>query len=246
MKGIVLAGGNGRRLEPVTNVTNKHLLAVYDKPMVFYPIQTLIDAEIKDILIVSGKDHAGGFLKLLGSGKDFNVRFSYEVQDEAGGIAQALSLAQDFVDTDSCAVILGDNIFEDRFKDQIEDFNEKGGAQIFLKQVQDPQRFGVAELNGEQVVNIEEKPSTPKTDFAVTGLYLYDNNVFEIISTLKPSSRGELEITDVNNVYIKNGLMTASFVNGLWTDAGTFESLYRANSIARNIFKSKQADGRQG
>ena len=246
MKGIVLAGGNGRRLEPVTNVTNKHLLAVYDKPMVFYPIQTLIDAGIKDILIVSGKDHAGGFLKLLGSGKDYNAKFSYEVQDEAGGIAQALSLAEDFVADDNCAVILGDNIFEDKFKVQIEDFNKTGGARIFLKQVEDPQRFGVAEVNGEKVLNIEEKPDNPKTDFAVTGLYLYDNKVFDVIRTLKPSSRGELEITDVNNVYIKNGLMKASFVNGQWTDAGTFESLYRANSIARNISKSKPADEGQG
>lgn len=235
MKGIVLAGGNGRRLDPITNVTNKHLLAVYNKPMVYYPIQTLLDSGIRDILIVSGKEHAGGFLRLLGSGKDFGAKFSYEVQDEAGGIAQALGLAEDFSQGGKIAVILGDNIFEDKFPAEIKEMENGGGARIFLKDVRDPQRFGVAELEGEKVVGIEEKPRAPKTGFAVTGLYLYDQGVFDVIRGLKPSARGELEITDVNNAYIKAGQMKASFVKGQWTDAGTFESLFAANRIARDM-----------
>ncbi len=240
MKGIILAGGNGRRLEPLTNVTNKHLLAIYNKPMIYYPLQTLIDAGIKDILIVSGKDFAGGFLKLLGSGRAFDCRFSYEVQEEAGGIAQALALASDWVGRDNCTVILGDNIFEDNFSEQAKEFEGKFGARIFLKEVTDAQRFGVAELNGNKVIGIEEKPQSPKTNLAVTGLYMYDPMVFEIIKTLKPSGRGELEITDVNNLYIRQGNMQASFVKGGWTDAGTFESLYKANSLARDIIISKE------
>ncbi len=236
MKGVILAGGNGRRLEPITNVTNKHLLAVYDKPMIFYPLRTLIDAGIKEILIISGKDHAGGFLKLLGSGKDFGCRFWYEVQEEAGGIAQALGLARDFVGDDNCAVILGDNIFEDDFAQHVNNFN--GGARIFLKEVTDAQRFGVATMTGNQVTAIEEKPKNPKSNLAVTGLYFYDPEVFNIIRTLKPSARGEMEITDVNNYYIQKGLMKAHIVDGEWTDAGTFESLFCANRIARKIVLS--------
>lgn len=235
MKGIILAGGNGRRLDPITHVTNKHLLAVYDKPMIYYPLDTLIKAGIKDILIITGKAHAGGFLSLLGSGKAFGARISYEVQEEAGGIAQALGLADEYVDSDNCAVILGDNIYEDDFSVVIEEFNQKGGAHIFLKEVTDAERFGVAELDGDKVVHIEEKPSNPKSNFAVTGLYLYDSEVFNIIKGLKPSARGELEITDVSNHYINAGKMRASFVEGEWTDAGTFESLYRASSVARKI-----------
>ena len=238
MKGIVLAGGNGRRMEPITNVTNKHLLGVYDKPMIYYPIQTLINSGVKDIMVITGREHAGTFVRLLGSGKHFGVNFSFEFQDDAGGIAQALALAKDFVDGDSCAVILGDNIFEDDFSKQVGGFED--GAHIFLKEVQDPGRFGVPELDGDKVLGIEEKPENPKTNSAVTGLYLYDNAVFDIIKTLKPSARGEMEITDVNNHYIKNSSMKASQIEGEWTDAGTFESLYAANRIARNIAISKQ------
>jgi glucose-1-phosphate thymidylyltransferase len=237
MKGIILAGGNGRRLEPITTVTNKHLLAVYNKPMIYYPLQTLTGAGIKEILIISGKDHAGGFLRLLGSGKDFGCNFSYEVQEEAGGIAQALGLARDFTAGDSCAVILGDNIFEENFAGTVRDFD--GGARIFLKEVTDAERFGVATLKDDKVVEIEEKPANPKSNYAVTGLYLYDAKVFEIIKSLKPSARGELEITDVNNHYIREGQMKAHFVKGEWTDAGTFESLYRANSVARKLELAK-------
>ncbi len=239
MKGIILAGGNGRRLEPLTKVTNKHLLPVYDRPMVYYPLQTMLDAGVKDILIVSGKDHAGGFLRLLGSGKDFGARFSYEVQDEAGGIAQALGLAEDFADNENVMVILGDNIFEDNFADDVRNFESDCGAHIFLRKVEDAKRFGVAELDGDKVLRIEEKPTEPKSNLAVTGLYMYDNDVFTMIRDLQPSQRGELEITDVNNLYIRAGKMKATVVNGEWTDAGTFESLYRAGTLARNIVLNK-------
>jgi glucose-1-phosphate thymidylyltransferase len=229
MKGVILAGGTGSRLLPLTKVTNKHLLPVYNKPMVYYPLQTLISMGIKEILLVSGPMHAGHFVNLLGSGKEFGVKLSYEIQDEAGGIAQALGLAEDFADKESVAVILGDNIFEDEFS--VSDY--KTGAMIFLKEVPDQQRFGVAEIKDSKVISIEEKPKNPKSNFAVTGLYVYDNSVFKVIKTLKPSKRGELEITDVNNSYIKNGLMKAHFVEGAWSDAGTFESLLRAGNIIR-------------
>lgn len=235
MKGIILAGGNGKRLGHLTHVTNKHLLPVYDKPMIFYPLSTLLDAGLKDILIVSAKDHAGGFLKLLGSGRDFGCRFSYEVQEDAGGIAQALGLAEKFVDGDNVAVILGDNIFEDQFAKEVSQFERKKGARIFLKEITDAERFGVAELKDGKVLGIEEKPKQPKSNYAVTGFYLYDHDVFQVVKTLKPSARGELEITDVNNYYIQKGLMEASFVEGQWTDAGTFESLFKAGRIARSL-----------
>ena len=231
MKGIILAGGHGTRLLPMTKVTNKHLLPVYNKPMILYPIQTLIDMGIKNIMIVSGKGHAGHFLELLGSGKEFRVKFTYEIQEEAGGIAQALGLAEDFADNENVAVILGDNIFEDTFNDEIKDFNS--GAKIFLKQVPDAYRFGVAEIKGDKIVGIEEKPKKPKTNYAVTGLYVYDNKVFDIIKKLKPSNRGELEITDVNNYYVRNKGMKFSIVKGFWSDAGTVESLYRASSLVK-------------
>lgn len=227
MKGIILAGGTGSRLLPLTKVTNKHLLPVYNKPMIYYPLETLIGMGIKDILIISGPGHAGHFLNLLGSGKEFGVKLSYAIQEEAGGIAQALGLAEDFADTDAVSVILGDNIYEDKFDLS----NYKSGAKIFLKEVNDPQRFGVAEIVGDKVVSIEEKPTNPKSNFAVTGLYVYDNSVFSIIKTLKPSKRGELEITDVNNAFIKEGKMKADFVKGYWSDAGTFESLIRASNL---------------
>lgn len=233
MKGIILAGGNGRRLNPLTDVTNKHLLPVYDKPMIFYPLQTLVQTGIRDILIVTGKEYAGGFLKLLGSGRDFNCRFTFEVQEDALGIAHALSLAYDFVDGEDCAVILGDNIFEDNLTTEVNNF--RSGAHIFLKEISDASRFGVAEVKGNKIIGIEEKPAHPKSLLAVTGFYLFDSTVFEAIKELKPSGRGELEITDVNNYYIQKGRMGYSTLAGQWTDSGTFESLYRANTIARDM-----------
>ena len=231
MKGVILAGGTGNRLYPLTKVTNKHLLPVYDKPMIYYPMETLINAGIKDIMIVSGRGHAGHFLELLGSGVDYGVHFTYEIQEKAGGIAQALSLAEDFVDGDSVTVILGDNIFQDNIEKDVANFNS--GAKIFLKEVSDAQRFGVAELKGEKVIGIEEKPKVPKSNFAVTGLYIYGSDVFDAVKTLKPSGRGELEITDVNNYYISTGDMEYGVLEGFWSDAGTFESLLRAGVLVQ-------------
>lgn len=236
MKGIVLAGGTGSRLLPLTKVTNKHLLPIYNKPMIYYPIETLTSMGIKEILIVSGPGHAGHFLNLLGSGKEFNAKFSYAIQEEAGGIAQALGLAEDFADEEPITVILGDNIFEEKF-----DLKEySSGAMLFLKKVPDPQRFGVAEVKDDKIISIEEKPKEPKSDYAVTGLYVYDSEVFDIIKTLKPSNRGELEITDVNNAYLKKNKLNANFIKGYWTDAGTFESLIRANNLVRNKIKGEE------
>lgn len=237
MKGVILAGGTGSRMMPCTKVTNKHLLPVYNKPMVYYPLQTLIDAGIKDILIVSGPGHAGHFLNLLGSGKDFGARITYEIQDEAGGIAQALGLAESFADEGPVTVILGDNIFDDNVKADIHNF--KSGAKIFLKEVHDPQRFGVADVKGNKIIGIEEKPKKPKSNWAVTGLYIYDADVFRIIKTLKPSARGELEITDVNNHYIGKGKMEAGFLKGFWSDAGTFDSLLRASNLIKEKLEKK-------
>lgn len=229
MKGVILAGGTGSRLYPLTKITNKHLLPVYDKPMIYYPLQILIDTGLDEIMIVSGRGHAGHFLELLGSGSDFGVHLTYEIQEEAGGIAQALGLARDFVDDDNVAVILGDNIFQDDVREAVQSF--ESGARIFLKEVPDASRFGVAEVDGDLIVSIEEKPAQPKSNYAVTGLYLYDNDVFDIIKTLKPSGRGELEITDVNNEYIRRGAMSFSVLSGFWSDAGTFESLLRAGMM---------------
>ena len=231
MKGIILAGGNGSRLYPLTKVTNKHLLPVYDKPMIYYPLQTLIDAGITEIMIVSGKGHAGDFLELLGSGSEFGIRITYEIQDEAGGIAQALGLAERWTRKEDVAVILGDNIFQDNIRKSVEAFD--GGAKIFLKEVTDPHRFGVAEIDGNQVINIEEKPKDPKSNNAVTGLYIYDGRVFDSIKTLAPSGRGELEITDVNNSYIRRGAMEYAILEGFWSDAGTFDSLLRASMMVQ-------------
>lgn len=231
MKGIILAGGNGRRLQPLTDVTNKHLLPVYNKPMIFYPLETLLKAKLKEILIVTGKEYAGGFLKLLGSGRDFGCRFTFEVQEDALGIAHALGLAKEFAEEENVAVILGDNIFEDDLSQDFQKFTT--GAHLFLKEVTDANRFGVAEINGDKVASIEEKPTMPKSAFAVAGCYLFDRHVFDIIEDLKPSARGELEISDVNNAYIKRGALSHSFLRGNWTDAGTFESLYRATQYAR-------------
>jgi len=233
MKGIILAGGTGSRLDPLTRVTNKHLLPVYDKPMIYYPIQTLVSAGIKDIMIVSGKGHAGQFLELLKSGKEFGVNFSYGVQEEAGGIAQALGLCKDFADNEKIAVILGDNILEDDVSKAVKDFiTQEKGAKIFLKEVENPKSFGVAEVAGDKIVMIEEKPKSPKSNLAVIGLYMYDNQVWEVIKTLKPSGRGELEITDVNNFYAKQGTMTFDIIKGWWGDGGeSFDSLLRAANL---------------
>ena len=230
MKGIILAGGLGTRLHPLTKVTNKHLLPIYNKPMIYYPLKTLINGGIKDIMIICGPEHSGHFLNLLKSGKEFGVNLQYEIQDEPGGIAHALALAEDFVGNDSITVILGDNIFEDSFV--FLDF--KKGARIFLKKVPDPQRFGVAELENEYVKEIIEKPKEPKSNYAVTGLYQYDNSIFDIIRTLKPSERGELEITDVNNAYLKKQQLQHSVVKGFWTDAGSIKTLAHASDLVRN------------
>lgn len=237
MKGVILAGGTGSRLYPLTKVTNKHLLPVYDKPMIYYPIQTLVNAGIKEIMIVSGKGHAGHFLELLGSGSELGIRLTYEIQDEAGGIAQALGLAEDFADNGPVTMILGDNIFQDNILNSVKSFTS--GAKIFLKEVPDAHRFGVAEIEGDRIVSIEEKPGAPKSNLAVTGLYIYDSRVFKIIRDLKPSGRGELEITDVNNAYVKIGEMEYSVLEGFWSDAGTFESLFRASELVKNLNNEK-------
>jgi glucose-1-phosphate thymidylyltransferase len=231
MKGIILAGGTGSRLFPLTKVTNKHLLPVYDKPMIYYPLNTLISTDITEIMIVSGRGHAGHFLELLGSGIEFGISLTYEIQEKAGGIAEALGLARNWADDDNVAVILGDNIFQDSIQQDVASF--KKGAKIFLKEVPDAHRFGVAELKGDRVISIEEKPSRPKSSYAVTGLYLYDPEVFSVIKNLKPSGRGELEITDVNNTYIRKGCMCYSVLPGYWSDAGTFDSLLRAGMLVQ-------------
>lgn len=233
MKGVILAGGLGTRLLPCTKVTNKHLLPVYDRPMIYYPLNTMVKAGIKDIMIVTGGNFAGDFLKILGNGKEFGLKdISYTYQEGEGGIADALKLAEHFASGDKVFVMLGDNIIEDDISDHIKKFeNQDKGASIFLKEVEDPERFGVAEIRDSKIINISEKPKQPKSNYAVTGLYLYDNEVFDIIKTLKPSDRGELEITDVNNRYIESKQMSYSFINGYWTDAGTFESLYKASRL---------------
>ncbi|MHC4117847.1 MAG: sugar phosphate nucleotidyltransferase [Planctomycetota bacterium] len=232
MRGIVLAGGTGSRLMPLTKVTNKHLLPVGQKPMIYYPIERLTGIGIEEILIVTGVEHMGDVVSLLGSGKDFGCRFTYKVQDEAGGIAQALALAENFADDNPMTVILGDNIFRSNLKSYADKFlAQKAGARILLKQVADPQRFGVAELADGKVIGIEEKPEQPKSNHAVTGIYFYDACVFDIIRELKPSARGELEITHVNEAYIERGQLGYDVLDGWWTDAGTFESLNRANDL---------------
>jgi dTDP-glucose pyrophosphorylase len=233
VKGVVLAGGLGTRLFPLTKVTNKHLLPVYNQPMIYYPIQTLINAGIRDIMIVTGGNSAGDFLKLLGNGKDFGLEhLSYAYQEGEGGIADALRLVEHFADDEPICVVLGDNIIEGNILRAAEDYRRQGkGAKILLKKVHDPNRFGVPELDGDRIVRIEEKPQNPKSEYAVTGIYFFDNTVFDIIKTLKPSDRGELEITDVNNHYIERGEMTWSELEGWWTDAGTFESLLLASNL---------------
>ena len=241
MKGVVLAGGTGSRLSPLTRVTNKHLLPIHNRPMVYYPIQTLVNAGIEEILLVTGGNNAGDFLRLLGNGRDFGLRhLNYTYQEGNGGIAEALGLAEFFAAGQPICVILGDNVIENNIRRAVENFRKgKNGAKILLKEVEDAQRFGVAEVRNGRVLNIEEKPQIPRSNFAVTGIYLYDSTVFEKIKRLKPSGRAELEITDVNNFYIQEGQLTYEMLDGWWTDAGTFESLLRANNLVAQTGANK-------
>ncbi len=241
MKGVVLAGGLGSRLNPLTKITNKHLLPVYDQPMIYYPIQTLINAGIDDIMIVTGGNSAGDFLKLLGNGKDFGLKHvNYTYQEGEGGIADALSLVEHFADQEPICVVLGDNIIENNIQKAADDYRKQGkGAKILLKEVDDPERFGVPELDGDKVLQIDEKPDNPKSNYAVIGVYFYDATVFEVIRGLEPSGRGELEITDVNNHYINRGEMTWAKLDGWWTDAGTFESLLHATNLVAKTGANK-------
>jgi glucose-1-phosphate thymidylyltransferase len=237
LKGIILAGGTGSRLYPLTKVTNKHLLPVGKYPMIFHSVYKLKQANILDILIVTGKDYMGDVVNLLGSGKEMGVNFTYKVQDDAGGIAQALGLAENFVGEDQMVVILGDNVFEDDISQYMNNFKQQLiGAKILIQEVMDPQRFGVPEIAGDKIVSIQEKPTNPKSNYAVTGIYMYDNNVFNIVKILKPSGRGELEITDVNNAYITRNELTYDVLQGWWTDAGTHASLAKANILAQDLF----------
>jgi glucose-1-phosphate thymidylyltransferase len=252
LKGVVLAGGTGSRLFPLTKITNKHLLPIYNKPMIYYPIQTLVEAGIRDILIVTGGRNAGEFLRLLANGKAFGLtHLDFTYQEGEGGIADALKLSEHFSEGDSICVILGDNIIEGSIGSAVAAFEkQKRGARILLKKVEDAERFGVAEINKDRIIGIEEKPKNPKSSFAVTGIYLYDATVFDKVRTLVPSARGELEITDVNNAYIREGTMTFSYLEGWWTDAGTFESLLRANNlVAQSLMKrcaAAAAPGEEG
>jgi glucose-1-phosphate thymidylyltransferase len=241
MKGVILAGGLGTRLHPLTKVTNKHLLPVYDKPMIYYPIQALVNAGIRDILLVTGGNSAGDFLRLLGNGQEFGLQhLNYTYQEGEGGIAAALSLAEYFVNREPVCVVLGDNIIERNIAAIVRAFQEQGrGAKIVLKEVKDPQRFGVPVFERDRLVRIEEKPKEPKSPYAVTGIYCFDHQVFDIIRTLKPSARGELEITDVNNAYIERGQMTWGVLDGWWTDAGTFESLMSAANLVTQTGANK-------
>src|SRR6266404_6348528 len=241
MKGIVLAGGLGTRLYPLTKITNKHLLPVYNRPMIYYPIQTLVDADITEILIVTGGRNSGDFLRLLGNGREFGLKhLNYTYQEGEGGIAEALGLAEYFASGEPICVILGDNIIENNICEAVEKYKKQGhGAKILLKEVSDAQRFGVAEIHDDRVVGIEEKPSVPKSNYAVIGIYLYDATVFQKIRRLKPSGRGELEITDVNNFYVEEGNLAYEILDGWWTDAGTFESLLRANNLVAETGANK-------
>ncbi len=242
MKGIVLAGGTGSRLFPLTKVTNKHLLPVGREPMIYHPVRKLTAAGIDEILIVTGVDHMGDVVNLLGSGREFGCRFTYKVQDEAGGIAQALGLAENFAATSPVCVILGDNIFEDAVGGFVDRYRkqQKRGGRILLKEVQDPQRFGVAEVRRDRIVGIEEKPKAPRSNLAVTGIYIYDASVYQMIRGLKPSARGELEITDVNNGYLRGGQLRYDVLEGWWTDAGTFESLRHASDLVSETAAREQ------
>jgi glucose-1-phosphate thymidylyltransferase len=247
MKGIVLAGGLGTRLYPLTKVTNKHLLPIYDKPMIYYPIELMVDAGIREILIVTGGKNAGEFLRLLGNGKEFGLNhINYAYQEGEGGIAAALALAEFFADKQPICVILGDNIVQGSIAQNVENFKKQGsGARILLKEVSDPQRFGVPEIQGKQIIRIDEKPEQPASNYAVTGIYMYDASVFEIVKTLTPSKRGELEITDVNNAYISQGKMHYDILEGWWTDAGTFESLLRASNLVFQNSINEKSTGKK-
>jgi len=242
MKGIVLAGGLGTRMFPLTKVTNKHLLPIYNKPMIYYPIRTLVNAGIDEILIVTGGNSAGDFLRLLGNGKEFGLKhLNYAYQEGEGGIAAALSLAEYFADQDKIVVVLGDNIIEKNIRTAVDSFRKQvEGAKILLKEVSDPQRFGVPAFEGDRIVRIDEKPSAPASNYAVIGIYMYDNKVFDFIRTLKPSERGELEITDVNNYYLRQEKLTWDVLEGWWTDAGTFDSLLNAGNMVRQTGANKR------
>ncbi len=239
IKGVILAGGLGSRLEPLTRITNKHLLPVYNKPMIYYSVKNLVDAGIEDIMIVTGGNNAGDFLRLLGNGSEFGLKgIQYSYQRGEGGIADALKLAEHFADNNKIVVILGDNLFEKSLRDYVDKFKiQEKGARILLKEIDEPQRFGVAEVKSGKIVSIEEKPKLPKSSFAVTGIYMYDAQVFDIIRTIKPSIRGELEITDVNNAYLKKGELSYDMLDGWWTDCGTFDSLLRANNLIAEKYK---------
>ena len=246
MKGVILAGGTGSRLNPLTKVTNKHLLPIYDKPMVYYPLETLVNAGIEEILLVTGGKNAGEFLRLLGNGRHFGLKhLNYTYQEGEGGIAEALGLAEYFAAGEPVCVVLGDNIIEHNICHAVESFaKQREGAKILLKEVPDPERFGVAEIRGGRVVGIEEKPKSPKSNYAVIGIYLYDSSVFQKIRRLKPSGRGELEITDVNNFYIEEGKLSYEVLDGWWTDAGTFDSLLRANKLVAETGANKMDSAR--
>jgi glucose-1-phosphate thymidylyltransferase len=234
MKGIILAGGLGTRLYPLTKITNKHLLPVYDRPMIFHPVQTLINAGIRDILIVTGGNNAGDFLRLLGNGKSFGLKhINYTYQEKEGGIAEAVSLAEHFAEGEKVLIMLGDNIIEGNLQKAVEDFkSQRSGAKILLKEVDNPKEYGIAQIKNGKIIKIEEKPKRPKSNYAVIGIYMYDNQVFDIVRTLKPSARGELEITDVNNAYLEEGNLTYSFLKGYWLDAGeSIDALLKANKI---------------
>ncbi len=237
MKGIILAGGLGTRLHPLTLITNKHLLPVYNKPMILYPLETLKKSGIDEIMIVCGKEHGGDFMNFLGSGKEYGVKLSYSLQNGAGGIAEALSLAEDFIDNEKMAVILGDNIFENDFLKEIKGFEKQYGAKVFIKKVEDPSRFGVVELDNNKIIGIEEKPKDPKSKFVTVGFYLYNSDIFDKIKQLKPSARGEIEITDAHNLYIKDSKLFYGVVNGFWSDVGTFNSLLKTSQWIAEKFK---------
>jgi len=244
MKGVILAGGLGTRLYPLTKITNKHLLPVYDQPMIFYPIQTMVDAGIKDILIVTGGNSAGDFLRLLGNGRAFGLKhLNYTYQEKEGGIAEAIGLAEHFAEGEKVLVMLGDNLIFESIRDDVDAFKrQRSGARIFLKKVKNPRAYGVAEIKSGKVANIVEKPKKPKSDLAVIGIYMYDNEVFDVVKTLKPSARGELEVTDINNAYIKNGTMTYSILKSFWADAG--ESIEGLAEAGRLVFDFKKKRGR--
>ncbi len=243
MKGIILAGGRATRLRPLTKITSKQLLPIYDKPMIFYPIETLVQAGIKEILIIIAPDYAGHFLNLLGSGKEFGAKFTYEIQDDPRGLADAFIIGENFIGKDNVTLILGDNIFDHDFSDSIKNFS--GGARIFAKKVADPARFGVVEFDAtNKVLSIVEKPEQPKSDYAVVGMYIYDNTVVNMAKNLAPSARGEIEITDINNAYLEQGALNVDIIKGVWEDAGTFDSLLRVNNIMAE--KARQAASTTG